>query len=236
MLQRLSVIAAVFSFVSVPSSVQAEVVVEPEPAPAAPVAPPAVAPAAPAVAPAVPQARVHVRSTKSGLVVARITERMFVSGAGGSAAGIAWKDICMAPCQFELEPGLHELMLKGEGHTPLVRQLNLVPGDQYFVAKPGSMSLRFGGYGIATIGLTAALFGGLYLLLPQADEYNTMTNQFEEPEPRRWPLPILLGGLAVTGIGIGMFMAARSDFEPEAGPRLAEGTMVRRAISYRTSF
>jgi len=231
-MQRVSLtVAAVFSLVGGVSTVHAEVVVEPGPAPAAPVAP-----EAPRPPPEAPQARVHVRSTKTGLVVARITERMFVVGAGGSVSGIAWKDICMAPCEFQLEPGLHELMLKGEGHTPLVTQLNLVQGDQYFVARPGSSGLRFGGYTFAVLGLTVAVTGAVFLFLPQTDEFNLATMMFEKPEPRKWPLPLLLGGLGVTGIGIGMFIEGRSSFEPEAGPQVGQGSVVRRAISYRTSF
>lgn len=194
------------------------------------------APAAPAVAPPAASARVHVRATKSGVIVARITQRMVVAGSGGIAEGIAWKDLCIAPCEFEIEPGLHEIMVKGEGHLPAVRQFNLAPGDQYLVAKPGSRGFRLVGVMAVSLGLGAMVLGGLFMALPPRDKFNATTLEFEEGSKPGWALPVLLGGVGLTGLGIGMVMVGGSSLDQESGPQQSSGGMIPRAVSYRTSF
>jgi len=178
-------------------------------------------------------------STAMLMSVPRITQRMFVGGGGGFAEGMSWKDLCQAPCEFELEPGLHELMVKGDGLVPVVRQFNLVAGDQYFVAKPGSRGLRMGGVTLASLGFGAITLATVIWLLPRTDtDYDPATMTFTETERPRpgWVLPVLLGGVAATGLGIGMYVASGSSLDQESGPRHSGGTPIPRAVSYRTSF
>lgn len=171
-------------------------------------------------------ATVHIRATDGNVLVSRVTDRMMASSGGYTAVGISWKPICMAPCEFNLEPGFHELMISGEGHTPLVRQLQVASGDTYLVADPGSLSLRYGGYVIASFGLAAVALGAVYYFMPDFDADG-------EEVRRGWEIPMMIGGVAGTGLGVGMMMYGRSSLTEEAPP---PGASVPAAVSYRTSF
>lgn len=175
------------------------------------------------------QARVHVRSETAGVVVSRITARaMFAGSNGATAAGMGWEELCIAPCSFELDAGLSEIMISGVGPVA-THKISLEGGkDSYLVARPGSTGLLYGGYGIASLGLTAAILGSTFMVVGTHD-YDT-----GERSTPGWSIAALVGGLGATGLGIGMMYKARSHLDRESRPD--QGSMVNRAVSLSGTF
>lgn len=160
-----------------------------------------------------------MRTTKPGVIVSRVTGHVAAYGANGSSAvGVQWEEICVAPCTFQIESGFHELMISGKGPAT-TRRFNLRDDEEaYLLAKPGSSALLWGGATVASLGFTAAILGGVGVLVV---------------DDAAWPIVSLLGGVGATGLGIGMVLKSRSDlFEEEPGTR----TRLRTAVTYNGTF
>lgn len=184
------------------------------------------------------EAEVHVESDKPGVVVAQITGEAFAIGSGGgTASAVAWKDICMAPCSFRMKPGFVTLLTHGDGYVAARTQAQLGPGPSYFVARPGSAGLRVGGYLLTVFGLTMAMTGAIFAAMPASKDYANCPTIGECPEEKRsWPMPVLLGGVALTGIGVGMWVSSSSTLERTGGPARVGAVSVPLALSYRAAF
>jgi len=184
-------------------------------------------------------AEVFVDSEKSGVVVAEITGEAFAVGSSGAtASAVAWKDICVAPCSFKMKPGLVTLMIHGSDYVAARTQVQLGAGPAYFVAKPGSSGLRMGGYGLVIVGITLVILGGTFAAMPASKDYTNCPTIGECPEVKRtWPLPVLLGGVVATGVGIGMWVGSSSSIDRSSGPSHPTGAInVPLALSYRAAF
>jgi hypothetical protein len=116
--------------------------------------------------------------------------------------------------------------------------MSLAPGPNYFVAKPGSLGLRYGGYALLVVGISAAVFGGRYAAMPAQKDYsNCATTECPDKPKATWPVPMLLGGIVATGVGIGMWVSSSSSIERDSAPALRVGaTYVPWSLSYRGAF
>jgi hypothetical protein len=169
-------------------------------------------------------ASIEINSTGDAVTVARITERMTATGAAGGTvvtiAGVAWKDLCISPCKIELEPGLHELMIYGDGVTGATNKFDLKAGTHHLRVDPGSSALSTGGVWLTAFGIVAIVMGGtLYLVSSPDTRYNADGTTTEtESSTQKLATPLLLGGVLGTGVGIGMIYAGATTFEREPGP------------------
>jgi hypothetical protein len=166
------------------------------------------------------KATVTVDSHGKPVTVARITDRMVAAGvgAGGSVvvAGIAWKDICISPCTFEIDAGLHELMVYGDGVTGATNKFDLRGGPAKLEVKPGSSALSTGGVWVTALGIVGITTGIVFMAI--GDDIMAF---------QALPLTLISGG--VTGLGIGMIYGGNTSFERvgslEATPSRTLGRM-----------
>jgi hypothetical protein len=161
----------------------------------------------------------------------------------GSASGAAWKDICISPCSFKLDPGLHELMVYGDGIPSAIKKVDLTTGQRALLAKPGSSTLQWGGVTLTIFGILSATTGLMFMFLfTETTEFhceidNSCPEQTVESGTHKLALPLLLGGVAGTGLGIGMIALGKTSFEEEH-PRTAfrvprEAAATSFGITYR---
>ena len=78
---------------------------------------------------------------------------------GASAAGVQWKDVCVAPCELKLPSGFTDLVAPGPGYVGATETVQLSPGENHFVVKPGSSLVRWGGWTMAVLELAALATG-----------------------------------------------------------------------------
>lgn len=113
--------------------------------------------------------KVTVESSGDPVTVAEVSQRMMASGYGYrgavTVAGVAWKDICISPCSFEMEPGLHEIMVYGDGVNGATKKFQLREGETRLSVDPGSRGLALGGVWTMTLGIVALVTGGTFMLL-----------------------------------------------------------------------
>jgi hypothetical protein len=167
-------------------------------------------------------ALVSVRSTADSVTVAEITARMVAASGTVVVQGVAYRDLCNSPCSFKLEPGLHELAIYGEGVASTTRKFELKAGQNPLLVKPGSAALETGGAYLTAAGILTTLTGALFFVLfTETTEYHCEVDP-SCPESttasgtKKLALPLLLGGLAGTGLGIGLFVAGHSQFTTDA--------------------
>jgi hypothetical protein len=172
-------------------------------------------------APAAEQVTVKVRSTGAVVTVARVTDRMIAASGYAVVRGVAWKDLCNSPCTFKLDPGLHEIMVYGDGVTSVTKKFDLKGGEQNFVVKPGSSLLSTGGAWLAAFGILTVVIGGMFLFLfttetkYRCDIDNSCPEEEVESTTHKLALPFLIGGAVGTGAGIWMTTAGNTSIEPE---------------------
>jgi len=157
------------------------------------------------------------------VTVAKVTDRMVAASGNIVVSGIAWKDLCYSPCTFKLDPGLHELMIYGDGVTSVSKKFELKSGEQNLVVKPGSSALSTGGAWLAAFGIISVVVGGMFLFLftkttnYRCDIDNSCPEEQVESSTHKLALPFLIGGAVGTGAGIWMVSAGRTSIEPEQG-------------------
>jgi hypothetical protein len=155
------------------------------------------------------KAEVSVRSTGAPVTVAVIVDRAVgVGNVGGSTATIVtvrYQDICKAPCSFEMDPGLRELVVYGDGVSGASKKLELKPGPQAFVVKPGSSAAAISGYLLTVLGGVSLVVGVTVLAV---DSKSSIA------------LPMTIGGGVGLGGGIALWMIGSTSFEsdPNASP------------------
>jgi len=150
------------------------------------------------------KAIVTVESTGDAVTVAQVTGRMAATGvgAGGTVvvAGMAWKDLCMSPCTFEIEPGLYELMVYGGGVTGASNKFDLKSGPHKLRVEPGSAALSTGGLWVTALGVVGVVLGVTFMIIGD-----------DIMEFQALPLTVISGG--ATGLGIGMLYWGNTSFE-----------------------
>ena len=177
-------------------------------------------------------AAVEVRSTGDRVTVAEITARVVAASGSVVVQGAAWRDLCISPCSFKLEPGLHELLVYGDGVASATRKFELGAGKHALLVKPGSAALETGGAYLTAAGILTTLTGALFFVIfTESTEYHCEVDP-SCPETKvtsgtkKLALPLVLGGVAGTGLGIGLFMAGHTEIGTETaasgGAHLAE--------------
>ncbi len=155
------------------------------------------------------KAEVSVRSTGEPVTVAVIEDRAAAVGSLGGSTGtliaVRYRDICSTPCSFELDAGLRELVVHGDGVSAASRKLELQPGRQAFSVDPGSSAL-------ANIGLTLTIAGGVLLGIG----VTLLAGGVDGP----YTVPNVVGGAVGLGAGIPLWVMGTTSFESdsEEGP------------------
>lgn len=133
-----------------------------------------------------------------------------------TAEGEAWEDVCVTPCDMRV-PKNQTVRVAGDGVTP---SSNFVLSrDVKLDAKTGSLGLRKGGVWLTTLGLTAALMGGLMLAL----ESNRPSGS-PEIFPSTLIYGLIGGGLVATGGGIAMIVASGTTVKDDHGTEVGRLT------------
>jgi hypothetical protein len=147
---------------------------------------------------------VTVESAGAPVTVAQIVSRMSATGVGAggtvTVVGVAYKDLCVTPCTFEVKPGLHEIGVHGNGVSGATNQFDLRSGPHKIRANPGSSGVAFGGYALAVLGGTALILGTVFIFI--ADDIMDFQ-----------ALPLTLIGAGTTGLGIGMMFAGSTSLD-----------------------
>ncbi len=162
------------------------------------------------------EAAVEVRSAGDPVTVAEITGHVVASSGTVVVQGAAWKDICVSPCSFKLDPGLHEILVYGDGVASAVQKYDLKAGQHALLVKPGSSALETGGAYVTAAGILTTLMGAMFLVLfTETTEYHcdvdpSCPESTTQSGTRKLAFPFLIGGLAGTGLGIGMFVAGHT--------------------------
>jgi hypothetical protein len=150
------------------------------------------------------KAEVSVRSTGSPVTVAVIMDRAVgvgnVAGKAATIVTVRYQDICRSPCSFQMDPGLRELVVYGDGVTGQSEKLELKPGPQAFVVKPGSSALAVTGYMLTILGGVSLAVGVTVLAV---DSKSSLA------------LPMTIGGGVGLGGGIALWMVGSTSFEPD---------------------
>lgn len=156
-------------------------------------------------------AHVTVESAEEELVVSVV--RSGALGADSSAwlSGIAWDDLCTAPCSFFASPGARQLILRSP-HLFQSYTLRLKPGQTVVRVDPGSPALRTLGGVLTSVGVLALFTGGSLaltrLVLPEEGR----------PDWMKWGAPIALSGLALTIGGLSITYAGRVKIDHRSTP------------------
>jgi hypothetical protein len=150
------------------------------------------------------KASVTVESTGETVTVAQVTDRMVATGmAAGTAvtvAGMAYKDLCRSPCTFEIEPGLYEFMVYGDGVTGASNKFDLRSGPNKLRVEPGSSGVSTGGLWLTALGIVGVVVGVTFMAVGD-----------DVMDFQALPLTLVSGG--VTGLGIGMLYWGNTSFE-----------------------
>jgi hypothetical protein len=160
------------------------------------------------------KATVTVRSAEPGLVVGYITGRAYAAASNGAAIGaVMWKDVCTAPCSFQLPVGFQEIVAHGPGYVGASQEVDLQPGDNArFVVRPGSAGVRYGGWVLATLGLTAAITAATFAAVGTT---SFDANGNETHSTPGWCIPTLIAGGLATGGGIAMIVMSSTSITRE---------------------
>jgi hypothetical protein len=169
-------------------------------------------PSAPADANA--KATVTVRAAEPGVIVGYITEHAYAAASNGTVIGaVSWKDVCTAPCSFQLPVGFQEIVAHGPGYVGASQQVDLEPGDNArFVVRPGSAGVRIGGWVLATLGLTAAITAATFAAIGTT---SFDANGNETHSTPGWAIPTLIAGGLATGGGIAMIIMSSTSITRE---------------------
>jgi len=166
--------------------------------------------------PEAPPVKVTVRTSASDVTIGYVTHRAAaVASNGTSAMAVAWKDVCVAPCEFKLPAGLHELVATGPGYVGGTEKVDLRPGgDNRFVVKPGSSAMRWGGWGLALVGLSALTLGVASAAVG-SDSVDSKGNMVHSTPG--WALPLAIAGGLAAGGGISMIVLSSTSIQRESG-------------------
>jgi hypothetical protein len=171
-----------------------------------------------------PAAKVAVRSDSADVTIGYVTEHAAaVASNGASAVGVAWKDVCVAPCEFKLPAGLHELVATGPGYVGGSERVQLRPGENHFVVKPGSSWMRLGGWTLAAAGLTALALGVTFaaVAMPSTDAKGNVTTSTPS-----WAVPVAIAGGVATAGGLTMVFTSSTSIQRESGGNSGRGIFV----------
>lgn len=184
--------------------------------------------------------RVFVETSRPADVkLFEVTGEMVATGVvsgGGTATmhGIQYRTVCTAPCGVAVDGSRGQPFFFGGSGVTASNRFSLAgySGDVVARVKPGRPGLRVGGLVAMVLGASGLVVGGTLFAFakptPQL-EFDDMGNIIDSPEPEPNYVPAvaaLVGGLALLGGGIAMFILGKTRFELQ--PRgMALGRRVR---------
>ncbi len=162
-------------------------------------------PAPAAVVPASGQVTVNFTSTRPNVTISMIRGRGV--GMAGSTTIIStfYEDLCMAPCAVQLDAGLYDFMAYGKGTTRVVEKFDLRQDATLHVTANPAI-LRSSGNMLTALGLSTALFGGMFLAIDNALGPDAVIGKSGD-------LALLFGGLGATAGGIPLAILGKSKLE-----------------------
>lgn len=143
---------------------------------------------------------VHINTTKEGVTVAGITGRgAGVSSAGASVSVVSFSDLCYAPCDVEIEPGMQEFMTYGKFTRPVSKKFQFEPGESVVLeSRPRSELIASAGIAMALLGIAAASYGSAFAFDNCSTQYLFGKREGQNCEERKPKGVALLGG----GLGL----------------------------------
>jgi hypothetical protein len=188
-----------------------------------------------------PLARVTVRSEEPDLVIGEVKSRAIASSGNYTAVGMNWDERCTAPCSFELQPGLRELVFRSP-NLFFFKEMRVRPGENNLYVDRGSPAMRITGNTLAVLGVLSLVVGGSILItravVPETDS-DGKPNSFREKTT--WALPLTIGGAVGMAGGLTLSYIGRVKVEEMApggpggpgnsggqqGARVDQGWMLR---------
>ncbi|MEM6291975.1 MAG: hypothetical protein AAGA54_11945 [Myxococcota bacterium] len=102
------------------------------------------------------------------LVLQRRTGGVYVSGYGGSASGVAWDNVCTAPCERPIDTnGAYTVNALNKGPALMSKSFSLDPyrgQDVTLEVRGGSTGMFIGGVLVSTVGGTLAAVSSLWFI------------------------------------------------------------------------
>ncbi len=153
---------------------------------------------------AVPTGHIKVETTQEEVVVSVIEAKHTVATSYGTAYGVTTRDVCMAPCEFDMPVGLHEIVVGGTKYRAVAKKIDVRDGSEIVLgAKMGSAGLAGGGVLLFSVAGSLLLTGGLFYAMDSGmGEYRLLDEGTE--------LALIGIGAAGTAGGIGMMVASKS--------------------------
>jgi hypothetical protein len=179
--------------------------------------------------PAEGQARVTVQTGEQDMVVGLVKTRVIAFGGGAMASGVGWDEQCTAPCAFNTQPGLRELVFRSPDLF-IFKELRLRPGQNDVFVDPGSPAMRTTGTVLISLGVLAALVGGSIAITRAIVPDSEDGSQSSFKSSTGWALPVTLGGLAAVGGGITLSYMGRvkiDESQPGSGKGSPTASMLR---------
>ena len=171
-----------------------------------------------------PPAKVAVRTDASDVTIGYVTRHAAaVASNGASAVGVEWKDVCVAPCEFKLPSGLQEIVATGPGYVSRSERVQLQPGENRFVVKPGSAWMRFGGWTLASLGLGALAVGATFAAVG-VHSFDSRGN--EKSSTPSWAVPLAIAGALGAVGGFTMVFTSGTSIQRESGGATGRNTFV----------
>lgn len=153
-----------------------------------------------------PQATLQRRAGTASFVIA-------TSRGTATAQGESWEDVCVTPCDTRIAKN-QTVRVAGDGVTP---SSNFVLArDAKLDAKTGNLGVRTGGVWLASLGIAAAVTGGVMLLV----QSNVPSNGHEIFSPGLM-YGLIGGGLVATGAGIAMIISSGTSVKDDQGSAVA---------------
>jgi hypothetical protein len=145
-----------------------------------------------------------------------------------------WKDVCTAPCNFRLPSGFQEIVATGPGYVATSERFDLAPGStSRFVVRPGSAWVRWGGWVLTTLGLTAAITAGTFALIGTTTFDSNGNEQHSTPD---WTIPVAIAGGAATVGGIAMIVMSGTSIAREGEESGSNGRSKFLGVTYAGKF
>jgi hypothetical protein len=183
----------------------------------------------PAPQPESQEATVVLSSTKPGVVVQRSAVVVSESGLWRRS----WQRICELPCRFQVAPGKYRIRLDGPSYQELITDIELRPGENEVLVRPGYVALQRAGVATLAVGAILAITGGAlaatkssvtnvsnydYYLVRGKPDAPPAASSASDSHPGAYGL--LAGGLGGIAAGVTMLLLGRTtlDARPPALP------------------
>lgn len=163
------------------------------------------------------KARVVVEGTKPDVEVSIQTGSAYGAGSNGTTISItSWKNLCVAPCAFDVPAGRQTLLFRRDGSPSAAYSAIIRPGETRLTVKPG-VSAPY------TLGATLAVLGGVAIITGASlwGVGSLAKTEGKESGTVGVGKYLVLGGAVGLGGGIALMLTTGTDVEAKQpdGPR-----------------